>query len=66
MKNRIYVLLSQRNLDISKYNIDKLYQAGIRNIMDNVEFYYDKPYTCESVFKELFNTGVLEEIKKTR
>ena len=32
----------------------------------NIEFYYDKPYTCESVFKELFDRGVIEEIKKSQ
>ena len=63
MKDKIYTLLSQRNLDVKKFNIDLLYQAGINNIVDNIEFYYDKPYTCESVLKELFNRGVSEEIK---
>jgi hypothetical protein len=63
MKDKIYTLLNQRNLDIKKFNIDLLYKAGITNIINNIEFYYDKPYTCESVFKELFNRGVIEEIK---
>jgi len=66
MKDKIYTLLIQKNLDINKYNIDKLYQAGINNILINIEFYHDKPYTCESVIKELFNRGVLEEIKKSQ
>jgi hypothetical protein len=63
MKDKIYTLLNQRNLDIKKFNIDLLYQAGINNILNNIEFYYDKQYTCESVLKELFNRGVSEEIK---
>jgi hypothetical protein len=66
MKNKIYALLSQRNLDVNKFNVDILYQAGIKNIVNNIEFYYDKPYTCESVFKELFNIGVIEEINKVQ
>jgi len=43
MKDKIYTLLIQKNLDINKYNIDKLYQAGINNILINIEFYHDKP-----------------------
>jgi hypothetical protein len=64
MKEKIYILLTKYNLDFRKYNVDKLYQAGINNIMSNIEFYYDKPYSCESVFKELFDRGVIEELKK--
>lgn len=64
MKEKIYSILRQRNLDVSNYNIDILYKAGIKMIVDNVEFYYDKPYSCESVLKELFNRGIIEELKK--
>lgn len=66
MKDKIYILLIQKNLDITKYNVEKLYQAGLNKIIDNIEFYYDKPYSCESVFKELFDRGVMEEIKKVQ
>jgi hypothetical protein len=65
MKEKIYSILRQRNLDVSSYNVDILYRAGIKMIVDNVEFYYDKPYSCESVLKELFNRGIIEELKKT-
>lgn len=66
MKDKIYILLVQKNLDITKYNVERLYQAGLNKIIDNIEFYYDKPYSCESVFKELFDRGVMEEIKKVQ
>jgi len=66
MKEKIYTLLSQKNLDIKKFNIERLYKAGINKIVDNIEFYYDKPYTCESVLKELFDRGVMEEIRKVQ
>lgn len=66
MKEQIYTLLVQRNLDVRKFNIDILYQAGINNIIKNIEFYYNKPYSCESVFKELFDRGIIEEIKKVQ
>ncbi len=66
MKDKIYILLIQKNLDITKYNVEKLYQAGLNKIIDNIEFYYDKPYSCESVFKELFDRGVMEEVRKVQ
>lgn len=66
MKDKIYTLLLQRNLDIKKFNIDKLYRAGMNNIIIHLDFYYDKPYSCESVLKELFDRGVMEEIEKSQ
>ena len=66
MKSKVYDILKQSDLDLSKFNIDILCQAGINNIVDNIEFYYDKTYTCESVLKELFKRGVIEQIKKTQ
>ena len=66
MKQIIFNLLVQRNLEASKYNIDLLYQAGINNIINNIEYYYDKPFTCQSVLKELFERGVIENIEKTQ
>lgn len=66
MKDKIYILLIQKNLDITKYNVERLYQAGLNKIIDNIEFYYDKPYSCESVFKELFDRGVMEEVRKVQ
>lgn len=64
MKQIIYNLLNQRNLEIQRYNIDVLYQAGMNNIINNIEYYYDKPYSCQSVLKELFIRGVIEKIKE--
>lgn len=66
MKQKIYNILRDRNLDTSKYNIDILYDAGMMNILNNIEFYYDKTFTCESVIKELFTRGVIEQLKKTQ
>ena len=66
MKQRILNILRERNLDIKRFNVEILYKAGINNIVDNIEFYIDKPYTCESVLEELFKRGVLEQIEKTQ
>ena len=66
MKQVILNILIQNNLDSKVYNIDKLYQAGIDNIINNIEYYYDKPYTCNSVLKELFERGVIKKIKESQ
>jgi len=66
MRQIIINLLSQRNLEIRRYNLDVLYQAGINNILKNIEYYYDKPYTCQSVLKELFERGVIDKIRETQ
>ena len=66
MKQVILNILIQNNLDSKVYNIDKLYKAGIDNIINNIEYYYDKPYTCNSVLKELFERGVINELKESQ
>lgn len=64
MKQKILTILMERKLDIHQYNIDILYEAGMKNIYNNIEFYCDKTYTCESVIKELFIRGVMDQIKR--
>lgn len=65
MRQKILNILRERNLDRGNFNMEILYSAGINNIIDNIEFYFDKPYSCESVLVELFQRGVIEQIKKT-
>ena len=65
MRQKILNILRERNLDKRNFNMEILYTAGINNIIDNIEFYFDKPYSCESVLAELFQRGVIEQIKKT-
>ena len=38
----------------------------MENVRDNIEFYFDKPYTCESVIKELFIRGIISYIEKNK
>lgn len=66
MKQMIYKLMLRNNIERGKVDIDLLYRAGIKNIIDNLEYYYDKPYTCESVLKELFESGVIDYLNKNR
>jgi hypothetical protein len=61
MKQMIFKILAEKNLEPK--NLEPLYEAGMRNIVSQIEFYFDKPYTCESVLKELFRRGVMEELK---
>jgi hypothetical protein len=64
MKQILINILNQHNLHSKELNIEIIYQAGIENIMNNLEYYHDKSYTCESVIKELFRRGVLNKIQE--
>ena len=66
MKHKIKELLSERNIDIKNYGVENLYRAGMENVRDNIEFYFDKTYTCESVIKELFVRGIIKYIEKQK
>lgn len=65
MTFNIQTLLRQKSLE-SKQDIDMLYSAGMKNVIDNIEYYFDKPYSCESVLKELFERGVNKFIEKEK
>jgi hypothetical protein len=66
MKQIIKELLSERNIESKNFHVDTLYKVGMENVRDNIEFYFDKTYTCESVIKELFIRGVLSYIEKNK
>ena len=36
------------------------------NVRENIEFYFDKTYTCESVIKELFIRGIINYIQQKK
>ena len=63
MKHRIFEFLRERNIS-TDMSSDELYLAGIENVKNNIEFYFDKTYTCESVIKELFIRGIINCIRK--
>ena len=50
MRHLIQELIRQRN--VKNFSVDDLYKVGMENVKQNIEFYYDKTYTCESVIKE--------------
>ena len=66
MLYKIKELLSERNIESKNFPVEKLYKVGMDNVRDNIEFYFDKPYTCESVIKELFIRGVIDYLEDIR
>lgn len=64
MKYKLFEFLKERNINSENFSTETLYKAGMENVRDNIEFYYDKTYTCESVIKELFIRGVINYINK--
>jgi hypothetical protein len=64
MRHLIQELIRQRN--VKNFSVDDLYKVGMENVKQNIEFYYDKTYTCESVIKELFIRGVVSYIDKDK
>jgi len=61
MIQKVREILFERNIS-QNYPIEVLYKAGMDNVKENIEFYFDKTYTCESVIKELFIRGVIKFI----
>lgn len=64
MKHKIKEILSERNVSIENLPLETLYKVGIENVRENIEFYFDKSFTCESVIKELFIRGIINYIKQ--
>jgi hypothetical protein len=63
MKNMIKYLLIERNVEVKNFSYEILYKVGMENVRDNIEFYFDKTFTCESVIKELFIRGIIDYIE---
>ena len=66
MKHMINSFLLERNVENKNFSDDILYKVGMDNVRNNIEFYYDKTYTCESVIKELFIRGIIDYIQKRK
>lgn len=59
-------MLEERQIEYGKYSIEKLHKVGMDNVKENIEFYFNKTYTCESVIKELFIRGIIEYINRNK
>lgn len=58
------MILTEKRVELSKDRFEKVYQAGVNNIISNLDYYHNKPYTCKSVIQTLFEEGVLKELQK--
>jgi len=63
MMFKVKEILSERRIESRNLPIETLYKVGMDSVKDNIEFYFDKSYTCESVIKELFIQGVIDYIE---
>lgn len=63
MKSELPKILVENGLDPFEYDLQELYEIGRKNIINNIEFYYDKDYSCKSVLRSLFTDGILEFIR---
>ncbi len=66
MLYKIRQLLADRDIESRNFPVETLYKVGMDNVRDNIEFYFDKPYTCESVIQELFVRGIVDYIERSR
>lgn len=63
---KVKELLDERKVESKDFPIDILYKVGMDSVKSNIEFYFDKPYTCESVIKQLFIEGIIEYIESKK
>jgi hypothetical protein len=66
MLHRIKELLDERNVESGNLPVENLYKAGMENVRNNIEYYFDKQYTCESVLQELFVRGMISYIENKK
>ena len=66
MLYKIRQLLAERNIESRNFPVETLYKVGMDSVRDNIEFYFDKPYTCESVIQELFVRGIIDYIENKK
>jgi hypothetical protein len=63
---RVKQLLNERKIETKNFPDETLYKVGMESVKENIEFYFDKQYTCESVIKELFIRGIIDYIEQNR
>lgn len=60
---KVREVLEEINVNSDNLSIETLYKVGMDSVRNNIEFYFDKPYTCESVIKNLFIQGIKDFLK---
>ena len=63
---KVKELLEERKIESKNFTIETLYKVGMDSVKNNIEFYFDKPYTCESVIKQLFIEGIIQYIESKK
>lgn len=63
---KVKELLEERKIESKNFPIETLYKVGMDSVKNNIEFYFDKPYTCESVIKQLFIEGIIQYIESKK
>jgi hypothetical protein len=64
MRKILLTILESKQVELSNKRFELVYQAGINNIISNLDYYHNKPYSCKSVLMTLFEEGVLKELQK--
>lgn len=64
MKSIVSKILIEKGIDPFDWDIDELYDIGKKNVFNNIEFYHDKDYPCNSVIISLFSEGILKHIER--
>ena len=64
MKKILLNILESKQIELSEKRFDIVYKAGVNNIISNLDYYHNKPYSCKSVLMTLFEEGVLKELQK--
>lgn len=56
-------IIKQIKPNCDELEYQQLYKAGIHHIIENIDYYIDKPFSCHSVLQTLFKEGIIKQIK---
>ena len=65
MNQTLHSFITQKSLEC-KEDSKLLYDKGMEYLLQNIEYYFDKPYSCDTVLKELFERGINNFIKQNK
>jgi len=65
MNQTLHSFITQKSIE-SKEDSKLLYDKGMEYLVQNIEYYFDKPYSCDTVLKELFERGINNFIKQNK
>lgn len=65
MNQTLHSFITQKSIE-SNEDSQLLYDKGMEYLVQNIEYYFDKPYSCDTVLKELFERGINNFIKQNK